>query len=79
MKLCKDCKYFEGSNYCKSPSNGMSPVTGLPEIRFASTNRKPKTLPLETATIKEFGCGPDATFFEERVIELKRPWYKFWR
>lgn len=77
MKFCKDCKHFTGSNFCVAPQNGISPIDGKPAVRFASANREPKSLPLETATIKDFGCGPDAHYFEQKQIPPK-PWWKIW-
>lgn len=69
MKLCKDCKYFSNMVYCHSPSNGISPVDGNPIVRFASTNRKSSV---------DMLCGPNAIYFEEKEVYIKRPWYKFW-
>ena len=40
MKYCKDCKYFISGSFmqwCKTPKNGISPVTG--EVG-ANTNRR---------------------------------------
>ncbi len=54
MKYCKDCKYIRGRIYCCSPINGLSPVTGRPEIEYASILRQRKV------------CGPEAIGFEPK-------------
>lgn len=84
MKFCKDCKHFYGWGYCRAPINGISPVDGEPNFVLAVESRKSKSAPLHSATLSDFGCGPDGTFFEEKVfgekviVEPNRPWYKFW-
>lgn len=83
MKLCKDCKHLHDNIYCKSPSNGLSPVNGQPISRFAIINRKTKEY---VSYIKETenkfidpSCGPEANFFEPKSAKQNnRPWYKFW-
>lgn len=67
MKLCKDCGYFSGSNFCHSPQNGVSPVDGKYKPKFANVARE-----------EELGCGPQANWFSEKVVEVK-PWWKFWK
>lgn len=79
MKLCKDCEYLYLDSYCHAPQNGISPVDGRPKPTFAIVSRQPKSAPLSTATLEDFGCGPAATFFKQKVEPKQRPWYKFWR
>lgn len=74
MKLCKDCEYLYMDLYCHAPQNGISPVDGRPKPLFASINRASKSVPLSTATIKDFGCGPDGTYWTPK--KETPPWYK---
>lgn len=39
MKFCKDCKYFNGTDHCWSPQNGINVVNGKPFSKTASYNR----------------------------------------
>ena len=58
MKYCKDCKYFISGSFmqwCKTPKNGISPVTGEVIIMMAGTNRRHEDL-----------CGQEAQFFEQK-------------
>lgn len=64
MKFCKDCKYFNGNDLCKSPDNGVDPVKGIALAKVASANRSILG-----------NCKPNGILFEP--IEPK-PWWKFW-
>lgn len=77
MNLCKDCEYFSGSNFCKAPQNGLSPIDGQPVIRFATESRLPKSLPLMAATVRDFGCGPSGSFFKPTIKPPSRKWWSF--
>lgn len=79
MKLCRDCAHFSASNFCKAPSNGISPLDGMPKVRFASESRSPKSIPLSEATVAKFGCGPDGSFWKQKESAVeKTAWWKFW-
>jgi hypothetical protein len=78
MKLCKDCEYFSESNYCHAPENGISPVTGDPNVKFATTNRRDKSLRLVREAGANFGCGPDGAFWKQKTNLVKKSWWKFW-
>ncbi len=57
-KYCKDCKWYtEGSSFdwCDSPENGISLVTGKPISPFAVSNRNNSNR-----------CGNKAVWFEEK-------------
>jgi hypothetical protein len=56
MKYCKDCKHYSGSNFCKTPQNGKSLVTGEPNVMFANVSRKDSKY-----------CGLGAKYFEAQV------------
>lgn len=58
MNLCINCKHNERELWCKSPSNGISPVTGKPNPVFASVNRGTSVLAK---------CGPDGLNFEQKA------------
>lgn len=66
MKLCKDCEYFSGSNFCSAPQNGTSPIDGNPKPKYASAARE-----------EELGCGHKAHYFVEKKVPPKR-WWKIW-
>lgn len=69
MKLCKDCKHFNEGYYallCVSPENGLSPINGRPNPRFALTNRSDKN-----------HCSSEGKFFEQKPLVVK-PWWKIW-
>lgn len=76
MKLCKDCQYFKESNYCFSPSNGVSPIDGLPKIKFATANRASTSITIYSSNT-DFRCGPDATFFKEKPAACQSWWRIF--
>lgn len=80
MKLCKDCEYFKGSNFCVAPQNGISPVDGTPNARFANTSREPVTL-ISSDTSQ---CGIEAKFFKQKteVVTTTRgvlDWFRNWK
>lgn len=72
MKLCKDCKNFEGGfwtlGYCHAASNGLSLVDGNIVAKLAISERR-------SGKLADKKCGPAALYFEEKPIA----WYKFWR
>ena len=72
MKLCKDCEYFSGSNFCSAPQNGISPIDGKYQARFASQNRSAKNTMFGGGA-----CGEEARFFKKKEV-VKTPWWKFW-
>lgn len=59
--FCKDCKHFKQSIWCKSPNNGISPVTGEPERRNVYFNRL------------DIGdrCGSTGRYFEPKEEQVK--------
>lgn len=58
MKLCKDCKWYDGNMWCNSPSNGTCKVTG--DIIFRNTY---------THRLNPQGCcGEEGNFFEAEEI-----------
>lgn len=65
MNLCKDCQYFQESNYCSAPQNGSSPVDGKPKVKFASVSRN-----------KVNECGLGAKYWVRKSVV--KPWWKFW-
>ena len=66
MKFCKDCKFHINALWCANPKNGVSPVTGKPQARWADVERDIRG-----------NCGEDAAWFEP--IEQKKPWWIFWK
>ena len=80
VKLCSDCKYFkiskvDTSRYSKCSHPNMSPyldmVIGKVVFSYANINRN-----------KEFLCGKDAKYFEEKVslfTKLKNKLTSLWR
>jgi hypothetical protein len=63
MKLCKDCKHFDGRNYCKAKApSRMDYVNGEHKYWSAQSER-------ESGAPED--CGPGAKFFEQRP-ELSR-------
>lgn len=70
MKICKDCKYYYGSNFCTAPQNGQSLVTGDNNSAFAIINRN-----------DDLKCGLiGAWFVEKKIIDSEsKPWWKFWK
>lgn len=63
MKLCNDCKHFDGKEYCLHAHN-PNYVFGKEKFFHAQTERQWNTLN---------GCGPDAKFFEP--LQLLRDEY----
>jgi len=61
MKICKDCKHLNISDYgsaiCVSPNNGVDLVTGKLEVRDARQNRY---------QLEMTGCGKDGKWFEPK-------------
>jgi len=58
MKFCIDCKHNERELWCKSPANGVSPITGTAQLAFSGVNRGTSVLAK---------CGPDAVNFEPKA------------
>lgn len=58
MKICTDCQYFGGSNFCRAPQNGVSMIDGSYAPEFATTSRNDVTK-----------CGPGAKFWEPKKVE----------
>jgi hypothetical protein len=68
MKYCKDCKYLTHNIFCTSPENGISAVTGEPEVQFAST--------LRGSADSENKCGKlGRNFVLKPEPNPKRPWW----
>lgn len=67
MKFCKDCKHFYGFNFCIAPQNGISPVDGRTKPKLATAARE-----------YELGCSFDARYFEQKQIQPKPWWKRFW-
>jgi hypothetical protein len=67
MKLCKDCKYyttgFDLGQYCQSPKNGISLVTGKPVK---------KSVVFRTDPVYSNVCGEEGNWFVQR-----KPFWKF--
>ena len=56
--FCKDCRHLSCGDYCSSPGNGISKVTGKPVVRFAWDNR---------SIFPSAACGPEGKLFEPKV------------
>lgn len=67
MKLCIDCRHCVREIWCQTQVNGINPVDGEPQVRFAIMQRKDETL-----------CGTDAKFFEPKSepVPLVQAWWK---
>lgn len=75
MNLCKNCQYFRPSNYCVSPTNGVSPIDGNPKPMFASTNRGENVIYISSSDKTNY-CGPEGKHYVEIVEEPKRGLWK---
>ena len=74
MKYCKDCEYFEPSNWCNHPNNGVSSVTGKAKPTFATTCRQEGIKnPINAGSY----CGQNAQWFELKVVK-PLPWWRRW-
>lgn len=62
--LCKDCEDLHDKIWCKSPLNGISLVTGEPNVVFASINRDF----VNSRTGDPHGCGADARWFRPKYV-----------
>lgn len=65
MKLCIDCLHCEREMWCRAPQNGVNPVDGGTQVRFAIVQRKDEKL-----------CGESAKFFEPKPQTVKLSWWK---
>lgn len=65
MKLCVDCQHNVRELWCQAPSNGISPVNGKPQVRFATMQRADNQ-----------HCGPEASFFESKQGLTEVSWWK---
>lgn len=76
MKICADCRYYGSTITCKHPNNGISIVTGEPNVKWASQVRD------RLGGCKEEGLWfePGKQLLDEPPIKTatKKPWYKFW-
>lgn len=61
MKLCKDCKWYDGELWCSSPNNGTCKVSGEITLRNAYIHRL--NLPRN--------CGDEGKFFERKEDKAK--------
>lgn len=64
-KLCINCKWheqhnFSGIHHCKSPNNGIDPVTGKIQSQFASSMR------VDFKGMKS--CGTNGNWFEPKLL-----------
>lgn len=81
MKLCKDCEYFTGSNFCLAPQNGLSPIDGTPKPVFATTSREPNAI---ISSDKTPHCGIEAKFFKAKDVKVNTTkgvldWFRNWK
>jgi uncharacterized circularly permuted ATP-grasp superfamily protein len=74
-KLCKDCKHYKDSVWCKAPSNGTSLVSGEYIARIASANRSSST-----NVYSDNLCSPSGVYFvsSDRDVSNKK-WFQFWK
>ena len=63
MKLCKDCRHYDGTSYC-SRETYIDPVNGKLRTRFANAHceRTYKKASFQTTSDP---CGPEAKHFEQ--------------
>ena len=73
MKLCKDCKYFDGKSICLHESSRV-PET----VNHVTGERKPAWF-READRLRSWGgrdrCGLDAQFFEPKAVTRQKTKY----
>ena len=66
MKLCRDCKYYDGYGYCYyAAESSINPVTGEVQRNGEKRASQERVLSVD-------GCTVSARYY-------KRKWWKFWR